>query len=289
MKPKVFLTRRLPQKVLEYLNENVDLEWNQEDRVLSKSELIKGIQGKDALICNLTDSVDGEVMNSDHQLKVIANFAVGFNNIDVKMATERNIWVTNTPGVLTESTADMAWSLMLAASRRIIEGDQMIRAQAWNGWAPMQLLGSDISGSTLGIVGLGRIGMAVARRAMGFHMKANYWNRTKLNEIEEKQMGLNYEPLDQLLQKSDFVTLHTAYNKDTHHLIGARELALMKQTAYLINTSRGSLVDEKALAHALQKHSIAGAGLDVYEEEPVIEPELIKLKNVVLEIGRAHV
>lgn len=282
MKPKVFLTRRLPQKVLEYLNENVDLEWNQEDRVLSKSELVEGIQGKDALICNLTDSVDGEVVNSHHQLKVIANFAVGFNNIDVKMATERNIWVTNTPGVLTESTADMAWSLMLAASRRIIEGDQMIRAQAWNGWAPMQLLGCDISGSTLGIVGLGRIGMAVARRAMGFHMKVNYWNRTKLNEIEEKQMGLNYEPLDQLLQKSDFVTLHTAYNEETHHLIGARELALMKQTAYLINTSRGSLVDEKALTYALQKHSIAGAGLDVYENESAIEPELIKLKNVVL-------
>jgi glyoxylate reductase len=282
VRPKVFLTRRLPDKVLEYLHENVDLELNREDRVLSKSELIEGIRGKDALICNLTDHIDAEIMDGHDQLKVIANFAVGFNNIDIKSATERKIWVTNTPGVLTESTADMTWTLMLAISRRIMEGDQMIRSQSWKGWQPMQLLGGDISGSTLGIVGLGRIGLAVVRRAMGFHMNVNYWNRTRLDEVEEKQLGLTYEPLDQLLQKSDFVSLHTAYHQDTHHLIGARELDLMKPTAYIINTARGALIDEKALVQALKKHSIAGAGLDVYENEPAVESELIHLNNVVL-------
>jgi glyoxylate reductase len=282
VKPQVFLTRELPEKVLNYLHEHVSLEMNHDDRVLRKEEIIKGIQGKDALLCNLMDTIDKEVIDSNPNLKIIANYAVGFDNIDIEAAEKRNIWVTNTPGVLTEATADMAWALLMAVTRRIVEGDQFARSQQWKGWAPLQFLGGDVYGSTLGIIGMGRIGKAMARRARAFHMNVNYWNRTRLDEIEEKELGISYCSLDELLSESDSVSLHLAYNEETHHLITERELALMKKTAYIINTARGAHIDEQALVQALKSKHIAGAALDVYEHEPRIETELAGLDNVVL-------
>jgi glyoxylate reductase len=282
MKPKVFLTRELPPQVMAYLREHAELTMNAEDRILSKEELIAGIKDKDALLCNLTDQVDGEVMDANPGLKVIANYAVGYNNIDIAAATKRNIAVTNTPGVLTEATADMAWALMMAVSRRLVEGDRLVRSQAWTGWAPMQLLGGDVYGATLGLIGLGRIGQAVARRARGFSMNVLYWNRTRLSEREENELGVSYRSLEEVLSMSDFVSIHLAYTPETHHIIGEKELGLMKKTAYLINTARGAHIAEKALVRALKEKRIAGAGLDVYEHEPEVEAELLELDNVVL-------
>jgi glyoxylate reductase len=282
MKPRVFLTRELPAKVLDYLKEHTEPEMNEDDRILTKGELIERIKGKDALLCNVTDKIDAEVMDSNSELKVIANYAVGYNNIDIAAATKRKIPVTNTPGVLTEATADMAWSLLMAVSRRVVEGHKLVESRSWQGWAPMQMLGRDVSGTTLGIIGFGRIGQAVARRAYGFRMNVLYWNRTRLDPHEEKQYGVKYCSLDELLGQSDFVSLHLAYTPETHHIIGERELAMMKPTAYLINTARGAHVDEEALVNALRTAKIAGAGLDVYENEPQLNEGLFNLDNVIL-------
>lgn len=282
IEPKVFLTRELPETVLQYLKENAELELNQEDRVLNREEIMNGLQGKDAMICNLTDSIDAAIMDSQPNLRIIANYAVGFNNIDVEAATKRGIWVTNTPGVLTEATADMAWALLMTLSRRIIEGDQLVRSEEWHGWEPMQLLGNDVFGTNIGIIGMGRIGMAMARRSRGFHMNVYYWNRTRLDEQVEKEIGLVYCSMEELLTVCDSISLHVAYNEETHHLIGEKELRFMKKSAYIINTSRGALIDETALVQALSSKKIAGAGLDVYEHEPKLAAGLIDLPNVVL-------
>ena len=282
MKPKVFLTRELPPKVMKRLRQETELEMNTEDRVLTKEEIIHGVKGKDALLCLLTDTIDGDIMNANPALKVIANYAVGFNNIDVAAATQRRIPVSNTPGVLTETSADLAFTLMTSLTRRIVEADNFVRTGKWKGWGPLQYLGTDIYGATLGIIGLGRIGKAIAKRAKGFDMNIVYWNRTKLSESEEKELGLTYLPFDELLKKSDFVSLNVAYNKDTFHLMSKREFDLMKESAYLINTARGPVVDENALVNALKEKQIMGAGLDVYEEEPEINPELLAMDNTVL-------
>ncbi|MEQ9288643.1 MAG: D-glycerate dehydrogenase [Cyclobacteriaceae bacterium] len=282
MKPKIFLTRELPPKAMERLRQHTDLEMNTEDRVLTKEEIIKGVKGKDALLCLLTDAIDGDIMDANPGLKIIANYAVGYNNIDIEAATKRHIPVSNTPGVLTETSADLAFSLMMALARRLPEADSFVRTGEWKGWGPLQYLGADIYGATLGIIGLGRIGKAVARRARGFDMNLIYWNRTRLEESEEKALGLQYCPFDQVLAQADFVSLNVAYNESTHHLIGERQLALMKNEAYLINTARGPVVDEDALVDALKKGEIKGAGLDVYEHEPAVHPELLKMKNTVL-------
>jgi glyoxylate reductase len=237
-KPKIFLTRELPPQTMAILREQSELTMNPDDRVLEKPEIIAGVRGVDGLLCLLTDTIDAEILDANPKLKVVANFAVGFNNIDVAAATERKIPVTNTPGVLTETTADMAWALMLDAARRVSEGDRLVRTQTWNGWGPLQLLGADITGATLGLIGMGRIGRAMAKRAIGFEMPILYWNRTRLDREEEKILGATYVEFEQLLEQSDFVSLHVALNAETRHLIGAAELSKMKPTAILVNTAR---------------------------------------------------
>jgi glyoxylate reductase len=282
MKPKVYLTRRLPPAVMERLNRETDLAWNHEDRVASKNEIVIGLRNCDGLLCTINDQIDSEILNGCPALKVVANFGVGFNNIEVAAATARKIAVTNTPDVLTDATADMAFTLLLAVARRLGEGERLVRADRWTGWEPMQLLGADVSGSTLGLIGFGRIGRPVARRAQAFDMNVLYWNRTRLPETEERALKARYVSMDELLRRSDFVSLHVAYNVSTHHVIGENQLKLMKSSSFLINTSRGAVVDEAALVRALREGRIAGAGLDVYEREPALAPGLSELENVVL-------
>lgn len=279
---KVFVTRRIPEPGLEMLREHCEVEVNPEDRVLTKEEIIEGVKGKDALLCLLTDEIDGEIMDANPDLKVISNYAVGFNNIKVEEATKRGLPITNTPGVLTETTADMAWTLLMAAGRRLIEADKFTRDGKYKGWGPMLLLGYDIYGKTLGLVGLGRIGEAMIKRAHGFGMKILYFDANRRSPEEEKALGIEYREFDQLLAEADYVSLHVPLLPSTHHLISEREFGLMKESAILINSARGPIVDEKALVKALKEDQIAGAGLDVYENEPEIEPGLIELQNVVL-------
>src|SRR5690554_1230504 len=281
-KPQVFLTRKLPSEVMERLMEVAELTVNPDDRVLSKEEIIAGVKGKDGLLCLLTDTIDREVFSANPDLKIVANYAVGYNNIDVQTAAEMGIPVSNTPGVLTETSADLAFALMMAVSRRLVEADAYLRTGEWGGWGPLQFLGPDIYGATLGIVGMGRIGKAVAKRAKAFGMQIKYWNRTRLSEEEERQEEVEYLPLEQLLEVSNFVSLHVAFTPETTHLISTREFDLMKPTSVLINTSRGAVVDEKALVIALDEGKIWGAGLDVYEHEPAVEEALLAMKNVVL-------
>ena len=270
----------MPSAVMERLERETDLAWHSEDRAATKAEIIAGMNGRDALFCNILDRVDAELLDSCPGLKVIANFGVGFNNIDVAAATARRIPVTNTPGVLTAATADIAFALLLAIARRLGEGERLVRSRKWTGWQPLQLLGADLAGATLGIIGYGRIGRAVARRAQGFDMRVIYWNRTRLPASEEA--GAIYADLDDVLRQSDFISLHVAYNSETHHLLGEKQFTLMRPTALVINTSRGAVIDEAALVRALQTKRIAGAGLDVFEREPELEPGLYELENVVL-------
>jgi len=282
MRRKVYVTRRLPQPAIDMLEERFDVEIYPEDRAIPREVLMEKVKGIDALLPLLTDKVDAEVMDAaGENLKIIANYAVGYDNIDVDAATKRKIAVTNTPGVLTETTADMAWALMFAVARRVVEADKFTRAGKFKGWGPMMFLGGDVYGKTLGVVGVGRIGSAVAKRAKGFNMRVLYTDVVRNEEIE-KEVGAKKVELDELLRESDFVTLHVPLMPSTRHLIGERELKLMKKTAYLINTSRGPVVDERALVEALRKGEIAGAGLDVYENEPELSPGLAELDNVVV-------
>jgi glyoxylate reductase len=281
-KPKIFLTRELPPDTMSILRASSVLTINGQDRYLSKDEMMEGIQGVDGLLCLLTDTIDDEILAANPDLKVVANFAVGFNNIDVAAATRRKILVTNTPGVLTDTTADMAWALLMGAARRIGEGDRFVRTRAWQGWGPLQFLGADVTGATLGLIGLGRIGRAMVPRAKGFEMDIVYWNRNRLSRKEEQSLGVSYREMDDLLRHSDFVSIHVALCEQTRHLIGPSQLSLMKPTACIINTARGPVIDEKALVKALKDGTIGSAALDVYENEPLIEPELYDLSNAVL-------
>lgn len=282
MKPKVFLTRRLPPAVMARLAETTELRAHA-DRPATAAELAAGIAGCDALLCNITDRIDAAVLAAGAPtLRVVANFGVGFNNIDVAAATARKIPVTNTPGVLTDATADLAFALLLATARRLGEGERLVRARQWTGWEPLQMLGADVGGATLGLIGFGRIGRAMAKRARAFDLKLIYWNRTRLSPAEEAETGAVYRPKEDVLAEADFVSLHVAYTPDTHHLIDAAALARMKRTAILINTARGAVVDEAALAAALQNGTIGGAGLDVFEREPQLDPGLFGLENAVL-------
>ena len=281
-KPKVFVTQNIPQAGLDLLMMECDVFVNKEDRVLSKGEIIERLKGMDGMVCLLTDAIDGEIMDAEPNLKVISNYAVGFDNIDVEAATERGIPVTNTPGVLTETTADFAWALLMAIARRVVEADKFTREGKFKGWRPQLLLGSDVYGKTIGIVGMGRIGQAMARRARGFGMNILYYDEYRPDPAVEKELGATYVPFDELLQKADYVSIHVPLMESTHHLIGERELKLMKKTAYLINSARGPIVDEKALVKALQEKEIAGAGLDVFEDEPELAPGLAELDNVVI-------
>ena len=276
---RIFLTRRLPEEGMKLL-ESHEMEVYEGDAPPSKEEIIDGVRGKDVLICLLTDKIDAEVMDASPRLKIIANYAVGVDNIDIEEATRRGIVVTNTPGVLTETVADLTWALMLAIARRIVEGDEFTRAGKFKGWAPLLMLGGDIHGKTLGIIGAGRIGQAVARRARGFDMKVLYYSRERKEEMEK--MGAKYVDIHTLLRESDFVSLHVPLTPETYHMIGEEELKMMKSSAYLINTARGKCIDERVLVRALKEGWIRGAALDVFENEPEITPELKELKNVVI-------
>lgn len=278
----VFVTRKLPGQGLERLRDLCEVTVFPEDRNMTKEELLEIIPGQDAVITMLANPIDSEVIGAGQKLKVIANYAVGFNNIDLAAATARGIAVVNTPDVLTAASADFAWALLLATARRVVEGDALVRAGRFAGWAPELLLGVEVHGKTLGIVGAGRIGRAVAKRARGFAMRILYHNRTRLPEDVERELGLEYADLDALLKEADFVSLHCPLTPETRHLIGERELGLMKPTAVLINTARGPVVDEGALVQALREGRIYGAGLDVFENEPALHPGLAELPNVVL-------
>ena len=279
---QILVTRSLPGNALDNLALSAEIElWN-ETYPIPENELKKMIKGRDGLLCLLTDPINASIMDSaGGSLKIISNYAVGFNNIDLEAAKQRGIVVTNTPGVLTDATADLAWALLFAAARRIAESDVYLRSGAWTGWDPSLMLGVDITGATLGIVGTGRIGAAFAMKSAGFDMKVVYTDDTP-NESLEKGLGAVRLPLDELLRVSDFISLHVPLLPSTKHLIGERELRLMKPTAILINTSRGPVIDEAALADALDEGIIRGAGLDVYEFEPAVHPKLLKQKNAVL-------
>lgn len=281
-RPHVFLTRELPPGPMARLREHTELRVNPDDRVLDKHELVDGVRGMDGLLCLLTDTIDAEVLDAAPDLKVVANYAVGFNNVDVAAATERGIPVTNTPDVLTDTTADMAFALLLATARRVVEGDRLVREGRWQGWGPLQLLGGEVTGATLGLIGLGRIGRAMVPRARGFGMEVLYWNRTRLDPDEEGRLGVAYADFDAVLSRSDFVSVHVAATPETRHLIDARALRLLGPDGYLVNTARGTVVDEDALVHAVRSGEIAGAGLDVYEHEPDLAPGLAELPGVVL-------
>ena len=289
MPDKVLVTREIPDAGLSLL-EDFDVTILAE-RPPTRAELLEAVRGASGVLSTATEKMDGEVMDAAGEgLKVVANMAVGYDNIDVGAARERGIIVTNTPGVLDETTADVAFMLMLAAARRLGEGERSLRAGEWEWWGPKQLRGIDVWGKKLGIVGLGRIGRAVARRAKGFGMEILYHNRSR-KEDAEKELGARYLDLDDLLRESDFVSIHTPLTDDTRHLIGERELGLMQDTSVLVNTSRGPVVDETALAGALEAGRIFAAGLDVYEEEPKVNPKLLERENAVLapHIGSATI
>ena len=285
---RVLMTQQVPQPAIDLLRRELGqdaLDINPEpDTIWTRDEVLERLRtgNYDALYCMLTNPVDASVMDAAPGLRVIANMAVGYNNVDVNEATRRGIPVTNTPGVLTDTTADFAWALLMATARRVVEGDRFARAGSFHGWGPLMMVGTDVYGKTLGIVGFGRIGRAVARRATGFGMRVLYFDRVPADAETEAALNANSVSLDRLLAESDFVTLHTDYNPETHHLIGAPELAAMKQGSYLINTARGAIVDEAALVAALKSGRLAGAGLDVFEREPEIHQGLFDLENAVI-------
>ncbi|MEF8873956.1 MAG: D-glycerate dehydrogenase [Candidatus Thermoplasmatota archaeon] len=279
---KVLVTRKIPEVGLDKLEKKYDLEVSQKPRNLTKPELIEKVEGKDALLCLLTDTIDEEVIKAGDKLKVISNYAVGYDNIDVEAASKRGIAVTNTPGVLTEATAEIAFSLILAVARNVTKGDKFVREDRFEGWDPTLMLGHELHGKTLGIIGMGNIGSKVAEMSRGFDMDILYYNRSRKKEVESKT-GAEYVDLDTLLSKSDFVSLHVPLTEGTEKMIGREELKKMKEKSYLINTARGEVVDEEALIEALKADKIAGAGMDVYADEPNgANPGFYDLDNVVL-------
>ncbi len=281
-KPKLFVTREIHERGLHLIKERFDTEVWSDYAPPPKQVVIQKVRNLDALASLLSDKIDDEVFDAAPNLKIVAQLAVGYDNIDIKEATKRGIYVTNTPGVLTETTADFAWTLLMAVARRVTEADRYVRSGKWKvGSHPSMILGRHVYEATIGIVGLGRIGQAVAKRAKGFDMKILYYDMIRRPDLEE-ELGLRYTELDELLQKSDFVSLHVPLMKSTYHLINEKKLKLMKKTAYLINNSRGPVVDEKALYKALKRGQIAGAGLDVFEQEPIaMDNPLLELDNVV--------
>lgn len=278
----VFVTRKLPGHALDELRSVCNVTVNPKDRNITKEELMKAVANQDALISMLSDPVDSDVIQAGSKLKVIANYAVGYNNIDIATASKQNILVCNTPDVLTNASADFAWALLMSTARRVIEGDTLTRGGQFTGWAPELLLGVEVYGKTLGLIGAGRIGQAVAKRALGFNMRTLYHNRNRLPHTVEKECNMEYSDLETLLKESDYVSLHCPLTPETRHLIARRELEIMKSTSILINTARGPVVDEAALVEALEQRVIYGAGLDVFEDEPALKPGLTQLSNVVL-------
>lgn len=282
MAPKVLVTRIIPERPLALLKEKAEVSINLEDRAMPAEEMVVQLPGKVALLSMGGDPISAKVLEAGKDLKIVANDAVGFNNIDLAAATRWKIAVTNTPEVLTDTTADLTFALILGVARRVAEADRFVRAGKWVGWKPDLFLGSDIHGKTLGIIGFGRIGMAMAQRALGFNMPILYTDVRPIERSVEERYLAKFVSLKELLREADFVTLHVALTPETIHLIGREELGMMKRTAFLINASRGPVVDEKALVEALKSGMIAGAGLDVFEEEPRVTPELLLMENVLL-------
>ncbi|MEO5676263.1 MAG: D-glycerate dehydrogenase [Usitatibacter sp.] len=280
---KILITRGIFPEVVESLASRFEVEHNGEDRPWQPDELARRLQGKSGAIATVMDRFDEAVLAQAADLEVIANIAVGYNNIDVPAATRRGIRVTNTPGVLDDTTADLTWSLMMAAARRIAEGDAYVRAGDWKiAFGVQYFLGQDLHHATLGIIGMGRIGQAIARRALGFEMRVIYNNRSRLADADEKRLNAQWVERDRLLAESDFVVVMAPYSPATHHLIGAPEIARMKPTAVLVNSARGGVVDDAALVEALRTRRIAAAGLDVFEGEPRVHPGFLELRNVVM-------
>ncbi len=279
--PEVLVTRNLPDPAYQILNGKVEIDSWEEDDPMPREKLLERLKGKTAVICLLSDRMDREAIDSGRDLKVIANYAVGYDNIDVEYATENNIAVINTPGVLTAATADLAFALLLAAARRIGESDRYVRDGRFKQWGPKLMLGKDVWKATLGVIGAGKIGRAVLRRGKGFEMNLLYYSRNRKKDLEE-ELGARYVNLKELLRESDFVSLNCPLTDETRHMIGPRELEMMKDDAVLINTARGPVVDEEALENALKNGIIGSAGLDVYEREPRVHPGLLELENVVL-------
>jgi glyoxylate reductase len=282
MPKSLLVSNALPKEALDMIPKDLVIDYNETDTPLPREELIERLRGKDGLICHIISAIDEEVLAAAPTLKVVANVAVGFNNIDVTACRRRGVVVTNTPDVLTETTADFAWALLMAAARRVVEADHFARSGQWQRWQWGLLWGADVHGKTLGIVGFGRIGRAVARRAMGFDMRVLYHDAVRADAGVERELRATAVSLESLLREADFVTLHTNLTPETRHLMNERTLRLMKTSAILVNAARGPIVDEAALARALREGWIAGAGLDVFEEEPKIHPGLTPLSNAVL-------
>ena len=279
---KILISNVLPVEARSLIPSEVEVDYNETDQPFAKAELIRRLQGRQGLICHIISILDEEVFAACGGLKVVANVAVGYNNVDVAAARRRGIVVTNTPDVLTETTADFAWALLMSAARRVVEADAFARSGEWKVWRWDLLWGADIHGKTLGVVGFGRIGRAVARRARGFGMRVLYCDGVRADAATERELNATATDLESLLGESDFVSLHTLLTPETRHLINERTLRLMKPTAILINAARGPVVDEAALVKALSEQWIAGAGLDVFEDEPRIHPGLVPLRNVTL-------
>jgi lactate dehydrogenase-like 2-hydroxyacid dehydrogenase len=282
MRLKVLITRKIFDEVIAFVKNHFEVDDNQTDIPFPPNTLIQRLQKKAGAIILLTDRIDEAVLFQCPDLKIVSNIAVGYNNIDVQACTRHRVMVTNTPGVLDDTTADFTWTLILATARRVVEADQYLRSSQWNGWKLMEFLGYDVHHKVLGICGLGRIGQGVARRAKGFNMQILYTDLVRAAPSVEKDLTVRFVDKRTLLTESDFVTLHVPLSLETTHYISTAELALMKPNAILVNASRGPVVDEKALVQVLREGKIAGAGLDVYEREPEVEPELLQTKNVVL-------
>lgn len=282
-RPKVIVTRELTDGVMRRMADLFDATLNREDRGLTRAELEAAVANTDILVPTITDRIDADLLaKASPRLKMIANFGVGVDHIDLHAARERKILVTNTPGVLTEDTADMTMALILSVPRRLGEGEKLIRSGQWDGWKPNGMLGHRVNGKTLGIIGMGRIGRAVAKRAQGFGIRTIYHNRHRLPESIEAELGARFVELDVLFTQSDIVSINCPHTAETHHLVDAHRLSQMRSDAYLVNTSRGEVLDENALIEALESGRIAGAGLDVYVNEPHVDPRFLNLANTVL-------
>lgn len=283
MKPSILVARAVFPEVIERLRQHFDVEDNQEDKVYTAEELASRLQGKDGMFSTLSEKVDQALLGACPRLKAVCNMAVGYNNIDIDAASRAGVSVTNTPDVLNETTADFGWALLMAAARRITEAEQWLRAGQWQKWRYDSFVGADLHGATLGIIGMGRIGQAIARRSTGFGMKVIYHNRSRLApELEAQANHARYVSREELLRQADHVLLVLPYSPALHHTIGEAEIALMKPTAVLVNIARGGIVDDAALIRALCERRIAAAGLDVYENEPALNPDFLTLSNVVL-------
>lgn len=279
---KLLITSNIPEEIYDELDKNFEITYNNSNVPLKKEEIIEKIKGQDALLCPLSDKIDKDVIDSGSDLKIIANYGTGFDNIDISYARDKGIVVSNAPAPASAvSTAELAFGLMLAAARKIVSGDKVTREGGFYGWRPTFYLGSQLKGKTLGIIGLGNIGKNLAKRAKAFEMRVIYYSRTRKEDFE-KEFGIEYRDRDDVIKNSDFLSLHTAFVPELHHMISKKELEMMKKSAILINASRGPIVDEEALAYALIENEIAGAALDVYEFEPRVNEKLLDLSNVIL-------